>query len=136
MVATPVNTPKKTAFIAAFLHANPTANHAAVRAAWQEAGHPGTISNTLVSKLRASLGLVGNIRRGRKPLKKRGAKVAPVPTNGAPQAAPGRRPNRLAEIETDLDRLIFKLMGLGGHEDVEEALRGIRRTLVVRGHNA
>jgi hypothetical protein len=41
----------------------------------------------------------------------------------------------LADIETGIDSLIFKLMGVGGLERVEDALRAVRR-VVVRGQEA
>jgi hypothetical protein len=53
--------------------------------------------------------------------------------NGAP--AMGRksssvgRDRTLAEIEQDLDRLIFQLMTLGGFEAIEHELRKVRRLL-------
>jgi hypothetical protein len=53
--------------------------------------------------------------------------------NAAP--APERKPRTgagekvLAEIEGDIDRLIFKLMLAGGMEPVEAALRDVRRLL-------
>jgi hypothetical protein len=56
---------------------------------------------------------------------------------GAADATPsaGREPSSrgraraLAEIVQDLDRLIFKLMTLGGFEPIEHALRKVRRLL-------
>jgi hypothetical protein len=35
----------------------------------------------------------------------------------------------MAEIERDIDRLIFKLMNVGGMEDIEGELRKVRRLL-------
>ena len=35
----------------------------------------------------------------------------------------------LAEIEGDIDRLIFKLMDVGGMEEIEDELRKARRLL-------
>ena len=35
----------------------------------------------------------------------------------------------LAEIEGDIDRLIFKLMDVGGMEEIEGGLRKVRRLL-------
>jgi hypothetical protein len=57
-------------------------------------------------------------------------------TNGtAPEATAERKPRSasrdkaLDEIEGDIDRLIFKLMGVGGMEEIEHELRKVRRLL-------
>ena len=39
------------------------------------------------------------------------------------------RDGALAEIEGDIDRLIFKLIALGGMEEIEDELRKVRRLL-------
>jgi murein DD-endopeptidase MepM/ murein hydrolase activator NlpD len=49
----------KTPFIKEFLNDNPQASTRAVNEAWQAAGFDGTISHTLVSQMRAQLGLRG-----------------------------------------------------------------------------
>jgi hypothetical protein len=54
----------KTGFIKEFLNDNPEANTRAVNEAWKAAGFEGTISQTLVTKVRSQLGLTGNIRKG------------------------------------------------------------------------
>ena len=54
-------TPGKTSFLKEFLHDNPEGNVKAVNEAWTAAGFDGTISETLVYKARASLGLTGNL---------------------------------------------------------------------------
>ena len=46
-------------FVKEFLNDHPEGNVAAVNEAWQAAGFDGTISKTLVDKMRASLGLTG-----------------------------------------------------------------------------
>jgi hypothetical protein len=152
----------KTAFVTEFLRGNPQANATVVNEAWQKAGHPGTISTTLVQNVRSDLGLVGNLRsRGKaarsagaakssKPRKKRRMKKAAAKANGHPRAqANGKhvalsaerktrssdRDHLLEQVEGDIDRLIFKLMVIGEMEDVEDDLRRVRR-LVVRSHQA
>src|SRR5271166_1906192 len=55
-------TPGKTSFLKEFLHEHPEGNVKAVNEAWTAAGFDGTISETLVYKARASLGLTGNLR--------------------------------------------------------------------------
>src|SRR5262249_49341237 len=53
----------KTPFVKEFLNAHPQGNVKAVNEAWQAAGFGGTISPTLVNKMRAHLGLTGNLHR-------------------------------------------------------------------------
>lgn len=159
MVAATGKKVNKSSFITDVLRSNPQANPTTVRAAWSAAGHAGSISSTLVSKLRAEMGLVGNIRKGRvKGSSNVGAAAAPkrkvgrprrdasTPTNGshvsetapAPAPAPVKaaratdRDRILAELEGQFDHLIYKLIAVGGLENVEDAVRVARR-LVVRG---
>jgi len=149
----------KTDFVKEVLAKDPRANTSAVNEAWQKAGRTGQISATLVNKLRSSLGLAGNLRARTKKLpqpatnakgvytgKKRGRKlktaaaVAGTPhANGRkvddsqPQTAArgrvGARHYALEELEADFDRLLFKVMGVGGLEPIEESLRQSRRLL-------
>src|SRR5690349_14059507 len=56
----------KTMFVKEVVHDNPKANHQAVVEAWRAAGMRGTISATLVNKMRSRLGLAGNLRGGRR----------------------------------------------------------------------
>ena len=56
------SSPGKTMFVKEFLNDHPQGNVDAVNEAWQAAGFDGTISPTLINKMRASLGLTGNIR--------------------------------------------------------------------------
>jgi hypothetical protein len=128
----------KSLFVKEVLNSNPKANPAAVNRAWEEEGMEGSISSALVNKMRAKLGLTGNLRKKRKPAaegsvkptytgKKRGRKpkvqtdvtVAPTVSNA----------KLLTEIEADLDRLLFKVMHRGDLPEVEEAIRKTRRAL-------
>src|SRR5271157_116731 len=61
MPKTATATPGKTSFLKEFLHDHPQGNVKAVNEAWQAAGFDGTISTALVYKVRASLGLTGNL---------------------------------------------------------------------------
>jgi hypothetical protein len=108
----------------------------------------GTISPTLVNKMRSELGLTGNLRsrptkteavatqkaaytgkkRGRKP------KGTTFLTNEASVRVETRgrksaRSEALVAVEAEIDRLIFTVMGIGGLTDVENALRESRRRL-------
>lgn len=155
MVASADKAPNKSAFLTEFLGENPTATSKAVNAAWSDAGHDGSISPTLVSKLRSDLGLTGNVRggrsagaQGRKPkaVKPPGLKRSvgrPRAEANGTHSEPARakaprsteRDQILAEIEGDFDRLIFKMMAVGGLESFEDDLRRIRRVLT-RSHTA
>ena len=132
----------KTSFVKEFLKDNPQGNTNAVNEAWLAAGMQGTISPTLVNKTRASLGLTGNLRGKSKTKatttgKRRGR--PPKETNAAVNEKPagqprGRKSNRslaLTELEADIDRLIFKVMGVGDLTEIEAALRQARRLLYV-----
>ncbi len=131
---------------------NPQANARKVRDAWTEAGHEGSISQTLVNKQRSELGLAGNLKGGRPPKeaasavaekppytgKKRGRKPKSAYANGhqtggngvpleATRKTGGGRQAQLSEFEAEIDRLLFRIMVLGGLEDIEESLRRTRR---------
>ena len=119
--------------------------------AWTDTGNSGSISQTLVNRIRSEHGLSGNLRGAMTPAMKTTVKskatskktrFKKAASNGMPKpqttatkvtvrALPSDR--MLAELEGDLDRMIFKLMGVGGMEKVEEALRTVRR-VVVRSH--
>ena len=136
-------TPGKTSFVNEFLNDHPEGNVRAVNEAWQAAGMKGTISKSVVDKTRALLGLTGNLSgkttqkatrvkaptgkpRGRKP------KVTTSETRASSieVEAPGRvsaRTTILLAVETEIDRLIFTVMGLGDLPEIETALRDARR---------
>jgi len=129
-------TPGKTMFVKEFLNDHAEGNVDAVNEAWTAAGFEGTISRTLVDKARALLGLTGNLRGKSKGKttstgKKLGRprKEITAATDGQPR---GRRSNRslaLDELEADIDRLIFKAMGIGDLTQIEDSLREARRLL-------
>jgi hypothetical protein len=139
----------KTPFVKEVLGNNPHATAKLVNEAWQAAGREGTISETLVNKMRSELGLAGNLRGRRrrraataaagKPAytgKKRGRKpksAQPVPNDGrtgdGPRGKAVGRQQRLVALEADIDRLLFKVMNLGELPEVEEGLRQTRRLL-------
>jgi hypothetical protein len=140
----------KTEFVRRVLTENRYANAKIVIDEWQKSGHEGTISETLVNRMRSEMGLAGNLRSGRpkgsttkatagKPKytgKKRGRKPKSAqlaPSNGRsveePRAKSGGRHNQLAALEADIDVLLFKVMNLGGLEEIENSLRKTRRLL-------
>ena len=132
-------TPGKTSFLKEFLHDNPQGNVKAANEAWTAAGFDGTISGTLVYKARASLGLTGNLSgkttkseamttsTGKKPGRPREEPTAPV--TGQPRGRKSNRSLALNELEADIDRLIFKVMGVGDLTEIEDSLRQARRQL-------
>jgi hypothetical protein len=162
MTTTATRKDNKTQFVKDVLGRNGRANAEAVNLAWTEARREGTISAALVNKLRATLGLTGNLRpsakrkngqpsSGKAPYtgKKRGRKPKNQATAGfalSPSHVNGRNTVRAAEpvesrgkarmqfgsledVEADIDRLIFKVMALGGMPEIEDTLRQARRLL-------
>jgi hypothetical protein len=150
MPATDRRNQGKTQFVQELLSSEPYANARRVREAWQEAGNEGSISQTLVNKQRSLMGLTGNIKGGRPrgsgaddslklayTGKKRGrkpkAESATESLNGhapaAPRAKSGADPGQLTQLEAEIDRLLFRVMGLGGLETIEDSLRLARRQL-------
>ncbi len=145
--------PNKSAFVRDFIQKNPKANRKAVEDAWLIAGHEGPISSALVSNIRSTLGLTGNLRNGSKAGESNGAAHSVKTTTRKPKRKKRGRPARskasdivaeptqvrkprsvgrdgaLDEIEGDIDRLIFRLMALGGMDEIEEGLRKVRRLL-------
>jgi hypothetical protein len=138
----------KTSFVKEVLFDNPQANPTAVNEAWTAAGMDGTISPTLVNKMRAELGLAGNLRpqpdktkavgssksaaRDKKDGKKATAKTRTSGMESTKAESFSRRMPRtqaLVRIETEIDRLLFQVMNLGGLTDVEDSLRESRRRL-------
>ena len=137
MPKTATATPGKTTFLKEFLHDNPQGNVKGANEAWQAAGYDGTISTALVYKARASLGLTGNLSgktnkskakatfTGKKLGRPRKEPTAPV--TGQPRGRKSNRSLALNELEADIDRLIFKVMGVGDLAEIETALREARR---------
>ena len=131
-----VATPGKTMFVKEFLNDHPEGNYNDVNEAWAAAGFEGTISRTLVDKTRALLGLTGNLRGKTKTAtaftgKKVGRprKETTAATNGQPRGRKSNRSLALNEVEADIDRLLFKVMGIGDLTQIEDALRQTRRLI-------
>ena len=136
MATTATATPGKTSFVKDFLNANPQGNTKAVNEAWQAAGYDGTISTALVYKARASLGLTGNLSGKTKKSKAKATstgkklgrprKEPTAPVTGKPRGRKSARTLALTELEADIDRLIFKVMGVGDLTEIEGSLRQAR----------
>jgi hypothetical protein len=129
--------PGKSMFVKEFLHDNPQGNVDAVNQAWLAAGFDGTISPTLVKTMRASLGLTGNLRANTKKSKTSATstkretprKETAAEVNVQPRMSNSARTVELNELEADIDRLIFKAMGIGDLAEIEDTLRRARRLL-------
>jgi hypothetical protein len=131
------SSPGKTMFVKEFLNDHPQSNVDTVIEAWQAAGFNGTISATLINKTRSMLGLTGNLRGMPKAgaygkATSTGKKVGRPPklTTAATNVQPrGNRSTVLNDLETDIDRLIFKAMVIGDLTEIEDSLRRARRLL-------
>jgi hypothetical protein len=131
--------PSKSEFVRQFLRKNRNANRKTVEEAWLAAGHEGSISSSVVSTLRRELGLIRKKRGGSQPAggnagteSATGTEMVSKPNGRVTAQTSGRRAGTsraIAEIEGDIDRLIFKLMKVGGMEDIEGELRKVRRLL-------
>ncbi len=145
--------PNKTAFVRELLESNPKANVKVVNEAWGAAGHEGTVSETLVQRLRSKLGLTGNIRPGgskssnsRKRSKPKKAKTpvtaastestATKPALETPMSRPApikaKRPEIVGDLEAEFDRLLYRVMEHGELPEIEESLRQARRHLIIK----
>jgi len=140
MPKTAIVSPGKTMFVKEFLNDRPQGNVKAVNEAWTAAGFDGTISETLVYKARASLGLTGNLSGKTKaaaegkatPTGKRLGRPRKEPTaagNGQPRGRKSARTLALTDLEAEIDRLIFRVMGIGDLSQIEDSLRQARRQL-------
>jgi hypothetical protein len=130
----------KSSFVKEFLNDNPQGNVKAANEAWLKAGMTGTISSALVNKMRASLGLTGNLRAKSKPPATTTGKnlgrppkraTAPVIEKRASSPPPAKsdRTSALLNVEAEIDRLIFTVMGIGNLSEIESALRDARRRI-------
>ncbi len=140
------STPGKTLFVKEFLNDHPQGNTQAVNEAWTAAGFKGTISRTLVDKTKALLGLTGTLRGNSQETRKatkekatpsgrkrgRPRKETTAAVNAQPPGSKSSRTAALTDLEADIDRLIFKIMGIGDLTQIEDSLRHVRRLLYVQ----
>jgi hypothetical protein len=134
MASTAAKSPGKTSFVKELLLDNPHANPKVVNDAWAGAGMKGTISSALVNKTRARMGLTGNLRgrAKREAAKAKGPHLPAAAFSASRTGLKGRQSARaqaLIDLEGEIDRLLFKVMGMGDRPDVAEALRTARRLL-------
>lgn len=138
----------KSAFVKEILGREPKANVKAINRAWTSAGNEGTISDSVVYKIKRGLATAGRRSPGELPQRvakpERAANPVDViasqpggptsPRTPATLMREGSGPGRvLHEIEGEIDELLFRLKGLGDFPEVQEALRSARR-LLVRSH--
>ena len=136
-VSKTATTPGKSMFVKEFLNDNPQGNVKAVNEAWQAAGFDGTISLPLVDKMRASMGLTGNLRGNTRKVRAGATgkkRATPRQVTAAPVSLQSRTSNsdrtvELNDLEADIDRLLFKVMGMGHLTEIEDSLRQARRLL-------
>ena len=126
------SSPGKAMFVKEFLNDHPQGNVAAVNKAWQAAGFDGSIGKSVVFKVKSAMGLTGNVRPNAKKTKpsatnKKRATPRKVITAAVNVRSP--RTDVLNELEADIDRLLFKVMGVGALPDIEDTLRRARRLL-------
>jgi hypothetical protein len=150
----------KSDFVRAALTKNAMATPKTVNKDWASAGNSGEISPSLVHKLRADMGLTGNLRARSGGSRRNGAaKQAKVPgrrrgrppkvraehdpaTNGGPavmvvkRGPADNRARTLEELEAEVDRLIFRVMSIGELGEIEDVLRRARRLLVLAHHRS
>ncbi len=149
----------KTDFVKDYLDQHQDAKHEAVNDAWVAAGHEGTVSDSLVNKVRQKLGLTGRrrtrtaSRAQRDPA--RDPKTRDLSQSKGDHPGPTPRPSSeakvskrttlatrsgddddiLDELEEGIDELVQRIREMGGRPDVVKALRRARR-LLVRGHES
>jgi hypothetical protein len=148
----------KTSFVEEFLKDHEDAGTKEVNAAWRSFGREGTISESLVGKIRRNLGLTRNStgkkarpanatpeaippKVARKVSKKsvtrrRGTSIPDgTPTGASRQSSSivrgrvGDRNQMLIALEKDFDRLLFNVIELEGMTEVEEHIRTARRVV-------
>jgi len=137
----------KTPFTREQLEKNSTADADSISEAWQKSGHDGTISASLVYKIKTEMGLTGRGKPGRPP-KSAAAGLKRSKPRGRPRknplplpAAEGRRVVTrvtaqahdedavLDDLEDAIDDLIGKIKQVGEHTEAVRALRKARRLL-------
>jgi hypothetical protein len=147
----------KTEFVEEALRRDPRANPEAVNKAWSASGKKGSISVSLVRKVKMDMGLTGKGRPGPRPSVGNGAAASGMPVkrgpgrppksasapasvaNGrtlppvAPRPTAGDKHRVLEQMEHEIDRLLYRLTEIGGLGEVEDALRRARRVLI-RSH--
>lgn len=145
MAIAKVKSQGKSVFVRDLLRRNPDSRAKDINEEWEKAGNVGIISSALISQIRSA----GTKPAGNGPTASKGTPQRPtVEATKKPQTSPwaakqasseangqsavaGGEGALLDELEGEIDDLIFRLKGLGGMSEVEEALRRARRMLVL-----
>lgn len=126
----PVLNPGKSMFVKEYLNDHPQGNVRAINEAWRAAGFAGTVSKTVVFKVKSSLGLTGNTVKSKTSATSTKRVTPRKETVVAVSVQPrGNRSTVLDDLEADIDRLLFKVMGIGNLTEIEDSLRRARRLL-------
>jgi hypothetical protein len=145
----------KTTFVEDQLRQNGKVKLESINEAWSAAGNVGSISPSLVQKVRARFRLTrkkrgpaggskseeatgaspesrprrGRPRKAESAPRSNGRDASPVSASEASAVHAGDRDRVLDEVEGGIDELIFTLKAAGGLPEVEAALRAARRIL-------
>ncbi len=141
-MATDSLSPNKSDFVRDYLQEHPGAKERDVIVAWQAAGHADKISPSLFYKVKNTQAAISKSQakasQAKAAAKGTGRSAKPkAPVASETEAKPTRTKavasTVFEDVEADIDRLLFKIMGTEGLNEVEDALRRVRR-LVVRKH--
>jgi hypothetical protein len=129
----PVLNPGKAMFVKEFLNDHPRSNVRAINEAWRAAGFNGAISKTVVFKVKSAMGLTERPTKSKTSATRKIRITPPKETTATvsvqPRKSNSNRAVALNELETDIDRLLFKVMGIGSLNEIEDSLRQVRRLL-------
>ena len=122
----------KSAFVGAVLTKDPQANTEAVNRAWTKAGHAGTISQSLVNKIRSRMSLTGPPRPGARVTRSAepaGQSAAPATRRGTgPKKGGGRPPAQGDERPVpQVTESEAEPQGAGSQSGVEDRTRVLTR---------
>jgi hypothetical protein len=153
----------KSGFLKEFFMDHPDAGKDAIEKAWREFGHDGSISPSLIHKVRAGLGLTGKARKAtatasartgkqssaapklstRRTGPKQGGRTAARANGGhvkdglerptKPRAAGNDLTRVMIRLEGQIDEMLHEIKLAAGLPEFEEALRKARRILA-RSH--
>ena len=126
MATATVKAEGKSGFLKEFFVDHPDAKKAAIDEAWQDAGNEGTISISLISKIRKDLGLTGEgrLRARAKAAAGAGKRSSAAPKSDARKAGPkeGGRTAALANRRRDTESLGRPDESQGGGEGLTRVL--------------
>lgn len=121
----------KSDFVINLLKVDSTCSLSEINNAWAKRGGEGTISGTTFARAKKSAVKLGSATKG-KPGRKPGATSAPKPALTTGETEQTRKAGIAFEIETDLDKILFRIQSSNIDKDdqVASAIRYARRMLV------